>query len=156
MRNHGHAGGVHIAGLQRHRARDVAAGIGGLLIDVDAAEGTLRQILADQLQRQLQAGGEVLDGGHIELQYVHHGHHLVRHAEQHADVVAVDQLLEVGVEVELLFLIRGRRHLARQRDHLEQGADLIREHQGHIALGLALDADDHARYTGCRRGASAR
>ena len=82
------------------------------------------------------------------MQHVHHRNDLVGHPQQYTHVVAVNELLEVGVEVELLLLIRRSGHLARQRDHLEQRADLVREDQRHIALCLALGADDHADILG--------
>ena len=58
---HGYTGGVHVAGFQRHCTGHIAAGLGRLFIHVDAAEGAIRQEFSDEFQRQLQAGGNVLD-----------------------------------------------------------------------------------------------
>ena len=124
---HGKPGGVDIAAFQRNSTGNVLAAVLGLLIQIDAAQRALGQILADQAQSQLHAVGNVLHGGQIaggdkEADGVHHRHHLVRHPQQHADIVAVDQLLEVAVYIEFLGLVRGLGHLFGQGDQLEQGA----------------------------------
>ena len=59
---HGHTGRVDVAAFQRHRTGHIAAGIHRLFIQVNAGESTLRQILADEVQCQLQAVGNILDG----------------------------------------------------------------------------------------------
>ena len=148
---HGHTGGVQIAGFQRHGTRDIAARIHGLLIQIDAAERTLGKVAADELERELQAHGHIFQGGDIEFQGIHHLDDLIGHAQQHADVVAVDELFDIGVDIELFYLIRGLGHLAGQGYHLEQGAELIGEHEGDVALGFALDAQHHADILRVRR-----
>ena len=150
---HGKPGGVDIAAFQRNSTGNVLAAVLGLLIQIDAAQRALGQILADQAQGQLHAVGNILHRGQIaggdkEADGVHHRHHLVRHPQQHADIVAVDQLLEVAVYIEFLGLIRGLGHLFGQGDQLEQGAQLIRDHQGHIAVGFAAGAQHHGNILG--------
>ena len=150
---HGKPGGVDIAAFQRDGTGKVLTAVLGLLVQIDAAQCALGQILADQAQRQLHAVGNVLHGGQVagrdkEADGVHHRHHLVRHPQQHADIVAVDQLLEVAVYVEFLGLVRGLGHLFGQGDQLEQSAQLIRDHQGHIAVGFAAGAQHHSNILG--------
>ena len=130
----------------------MAAGFRRLLVQIDAAEHALGQIFADELQRQLHAGGDILQRGDVEFQDIHHRDHFISHPQQHAHVVAIDQLLDVGVDVELPFLLRVRRHLFRQGDHFEQSADLARKDQGHIALRFAAGAHHHADILGICRG----
>lgn len=103
---HGHTGGVQIAGFQRHGTRDIAARIHGLLIQIDTAERALGKVAADELERELQAHGHILQGGDIEFQGIHHLDDLIGHAQQHTDVVAVDELFDIGVDIELFYLIR--------------------------------------------------
>ena len=150
---HGKPGGVDIAAFQRNGTGKVLAAVLGLLVQIDAAQRALGQILADQAQRKLHTVGNVLHGGQIagrdkEAYGVQHRHHLVRDAQQHADVVAVDQLLEVAVYIEFLGLIRGLGHLFGQGDQLEQSAQLIRDHQGHIAVGFTAGAQHHSDILG--------
>ena len=85
------------------------------------------------------------------MQYIHHRDGLIGHPQQHADIVAVDQLLEVAVHIELLCLIRCLGHLLGQRDHLEQRADLIRQHQRHIAIRFAANAHHNTDILGIGR-----
>ena len=54
----------------------------------------------------------------------------------------------VAVYVEFLGLVRGLGHLFGQGDQLEQGAQLIRDHQGHIAVGFAAGAQHHSDILG--------
>ena len=150
---HGKAGGVDIAAFQRDGTGKVLAAVLGLLVQIDAAQRALGQILADQAQRQLHAVGNVFHGGQVaggekEADGVHYRHHLVRDPQQYADIVAVDQLLKVAVYVEFLGLIRGLGHLFGQRDQLKQSAQLIRDHQGHIAVGFAAGAQHHSDILG--------
>ena len=63
----------------------------------------------------------------------------------------VSVLSDIGVDIELFYLIRGLGHLAGQGYHLEQGAELIGEHEGDVALGFALDAQHHADILRVRR-----
>ena len=86
------------------------------------------------------------------MQHIHHRDDLIGHPQQHADVVAVDQLLEVIVHIELFHLIRRLGHHPRQGDHFEQGADLIREHQRHIAVCLAANPHNDTDILGISRG----
>ena len=154
---HGHTGRVDVAAFQRHRTGHIAAGIHRLFIQVNAGESTLRQILADEVQCQLQAVGNILDGldvgrGQIEVDDVQHRHSFVTHPQQYADVIAVNELLEVAVHVELFGLVRGGGHLFGQWDQFKQGADLFRQHQRHIAGSLPAGAHDHADVLGIGRG----
>ena len=150
---HGKAGSVDIAAFQRDGTGKILTAVFGLLVQIDAAQRALGQILADQAQRQLHAVGNILHGGQVagrdkEADGVHYRHHLIRDPQQHADVVAIDQLLKVAVYVELLGLIRGLGHLFGQGDQLEQSAQLIRDHQGHIAVGFAAGAQHHSDILG--------
>ena len=150
---HGKPGGVDVAAFQRDGTGKVLAAVFRLLVQIDAAQRALGQILADQAQRQLHAVGNVFHGGQVagrdkEADSVHYRHHLVRDPQQHADIVAIDQLLEVAVYVEFLGLIRGLGHLFGQGDQLEQGAQLIRDHQSHIAVGFAAGAQHHSDILG--------
>ena len=150
---HGKAGGVDIAAFQRDGTGKVLAAVFRLLVQIDAAQRALGQILADQAQRQLHTVGNVFHGGQVagrdkEADGVHYRHHLVRDPQQHADIVAIDQLLEVAVYVEFLGLIRGLGHLFGQGDQFKQSAQLIRDHQGHIAVGFAAGAQHHSDILG--------
>ena len=150
---HGKPGGVDIAAFQRDGTGKVLTTVLGLLVQIDAAQRALGQILADQAQRKLHAVGNVFHGGQVagrekEADGVHYRHYLVCDPQQYADIVAVDQLLEVAVYVEFLGLIRGLGHLFGQGDQLEQGAQLIRDHQGHIAVGFAAGAQHHSDILG--------
>ena len=150
---HGKPGGVDVAAFQRNGTGKVLAAVFRLLVQIDAAQRALGQILADQAQRQLHAVGNVFHGGQVagrdkEADGVHYRHHLVRDPQQHADIVAIDQLLEVAVYVEFLGLIRGLGHLFGQGDQFKQSAQLIRDHQGHIAVGFAAGAQHHSDILG--------
>ena len=150
---HGKPGGVDIAAFQRDGTGKVLAAVFRLLVQIDAAQRALGQILADQAQRQLHAVGNVFHSGQVagrdkEADGVHYRHHLVRDPQQHADIVAIDQLLEVAVYVEFLGLIRGLGHLFGQGDQFKQSAQLIRDHQGHIAVGFAAGAQHHSDILG--------
>ena len=150
---HGKTGGVDVAAFQRDGTGKVLAAVFRLLVQIDAAQRALGQILADQAQRQLHAVGNVFHGGQVagrdkEADGIHYRHHLVRDPQQHADIVAIDQLLEVAVYVEFLGLIRGLGHLFGQGDQFKQSAQLIRDHQGHIAVGFAAGAQHHSDILG--------